>query len=134
MEICSNSAEVIDHVPAMGKNVDGLGVGDVGNIVLRDRQALAESGIVIIAMALSHSNSEIVSGPDIISKGFIYMKESTELVGGIKNIVNSTLERFRKENTFDWKKLKSMIVDDVDKYLWKNIKRQPLIIPVIINI
>lgn len=134
LEICSNSAEVVDHVPAMGKNVDGLGVGDVGNIVLRDRQALASSGIVIIAMALSHSNSEIVSGPDIISKGFIYMKESTELVGGIKSVVNSTLERFRKENSFDWKKLKSMIVDDVDKYLWKNIKRQPLIIPVIISV
>lgn len=134
LEICSNSAEINSHIPAMGKNVDGLGVGDVGNIVLRDRQALSSSGIVIIAMALSHSSSSILSGPDIISKGFIYMKESTELLDGIKEVVFNVLERYRKENVLDWKKLKAMIVDDVNKYLWKTIKREPLIIPIIISI
>ena len=134
LEICADSAEVIDHVAADGINVDGLGVGDVGNIVLKDRQALANSGVVIIAMALNSKSSSLISGPDIISKGFVYMKESGELIDGLKEVIRDTIDEFKNDNTNDWKKLKSMITSAADKYLWKKIEREPLIIPVIIDI
>lgn len=134
LEICENSSKVIDHVASNGINVDGLGVGDVGNIVIKDRQALATAGIVIIAMALSSSSSELVSGPDIISKGFVYMKESEELINGLKSVVSNTIDYYRRDNSFDWKKLKSMIVSAAEEYLWKNIKREPLVIPVIMSV
>ena len=133
LEICEDEAKVVDHVSAAGINVDGLGVGDVGNIVLKDRQALASSGIVIIAMALETSSSSIISGPDIVSKGFVYMKESGELIDGLKEVVKDSVEDFRKDGSNDWKKLKSMIVTNADKYLWKKIEREPLIVPIIIN-
>ena len=134
LEICENSAKVVDHVASNGINVDGLGVGDVGNIVLKDRQALATAGMVIIAMALSDSSSELVSGPDIISKGFVYMKESEELINGLKSVVRDIIDDYRKDNNNDWKKLKSMVVTAAEDYLWKNIKREPLVIPVIISV
>ncbi|MBQ2205210.1 MAG: ribonuclease J [Lachnospiraceae bacterium] len=134
LEICSESAEVKEHVQAMGINVDGLGVGDVGNIVLKDRQNLANSGMVIIAMALSSKSSELISGPDIISKGFVYMKESEELINGLKELIKDKIEDFRRDNNNDWKKLKSVIVSETESYLWKNIKREPLVIPVIIDV
>ncbi|MBR3288257.1 MAG: ribonuclease J [Lachnospiraceae bacterium] len=134
LEICEDSSKVIDHVASNGINVDGLGVGDVGNIVLKDRQALATAGMVIIAMALSDSSSELVSGPDIISKGFVYMKESGELIDGLKDVIRNTIDSYRKDNSNDWKKLKSMVVSAAEDYLWKNIKREPLVIPVIISV
>lgn len=134
LEICEDEAKIIDHISASGINVDGLGVGDVGNIVLKDRQALASSGIVIITMALDSTSSNLISGPDIISKGFVYMKESGELIEGLKDVVKETIDEFKKESTNDWKKLKSMIATNTDKYLWKKIEREPLIIPIIINI
>ena len=134
LEICAESAEVKEHVQAMGINVDGLGVGDVGNIVLKDRQNLANSGMVIIAMALSSKSSELISGPDIISKGFVYMKESEELINGLKELIKDKIEDFRRDNNNDWKKLKSVIVSETESYLWKNIKREPLVIPVIIDV
>ena len=134
LEICEDSAKVVDHVASNGINVDGLGVGDVGNIVLKDRQALATAGMVIIAMALSSNSSELMSGPDIISKGFVYMKESEELINGLKDVVKETIEDYRRDNSNDWKRLKSMVVSSAEDYLWKNIKREPLVIPVIISV
>ena len=134
LEICEDSAEVKDHVPANAIYVDGLGVGDVGNIVLRDRQTLATGGMVIIAMALSDASSELISGPDIISKGFVYMKESEDLINGLKSVVKNSIEEYRKDNSNDWKKLKSMVTTVAEDYLWKVIKREPLIIPVIISV
>ena len=134
LSICEDSAEIIDRIPANGIYVDGLGVGDVGNIVLRDRQTLATGGMVIIAMALSDASSELVSGPDIISKGFVYMKESEDLINGLKAVVRDAIKEYRKENSNDWKKLKSMVTTVAEDYLWKVIKREPLVIPVIISV
>lgn len=134
LEICENSAEVVDHVATDGINVDGLGVGDVGNIVLKDRQSLATSGVVIIAMALNSNSSNLISGPDIISKGFVYMKESGELIDGLKEVVKETLEEFSKDSSNDWKKLKAMIITAADRFLWKKIEREPLIIPIVIGV
>ena len=95
---------------------------------------LVNSGMVIIAMALSSHSSELMSGPDIISKGFVYMKESEELINGLKDVVRNTIESYRKQDGNDWKKLKSMIISEAEDYLWKVIKREPLIIPVIISV
>ena len=134
LSICEDSAEIIDRIPANGIYVDGLGVGDVGNIVLRDRQTLATGGMVIIAMALSDASSELVSGPDIISKGFVYMKESEDLINGLKAVVRDAIKEYRRENSNDWKKLKSMVTTVAEDYLWKVIKREPLVIPVIISV
>lgn len=134
LEICEDSAEVKDHVSANAIYVDGLGVGDVGNIVLRDRQTLATGGMVIIALALSDASSELISGPDIISKGFVYMKESEDLINGLKDVVRKSIEEYRKDNSNDWKRLKAMVVSAAEDYLWKVIKREPLIIPVIISV
>ena len=133
LEICEDSAEVVGHVDAGGINVDGLGVGDVGNIVLRDRQALATSGVVIIALALEAGSSNLISGPDIVSKGFVYMKESEELINGLKDVTKETIEEFKKDDSNDWKKLKLMITANAEKYLWKQIEREPIIIPIIIS-
>lgn len=133
LEICEDSAEVVGHVDAGGINVDGLGVGDVGNIVLRDRQALATSGVVIIALALEAGSSNLISGPDIVSKGFVYMKESEELINGLKDVTKETIDEFKKDDSNDWKKLKSMITANAEKYLWKQIEREPIIIPIIIS-
>ena len=134
LEICEDSAEVKEHVSANAIYVDGLGVGDVGNIVLRDRQTLATGGMVIIAMALSDASSELISGPDIISKGFVYMKESEDLINGLKSVVKTSISEYLKDNSNDWKRLKSMVTNAAEDYLWKVIKREPLIIPVIISV
>ncbi len=134
LELCENSAKVVGKVQANGIYVDGLGVGDVGNIVIKDRQSLANSGILIIAFALSHRSCELVSGPDIISKGFIFMRESTELIEGIKEVVKGVLLNMQENKETDWKKIKTEITNTVGNYLWKNIKREPLIIPIIIDV
>lgn len=134
LEICNGQAKITNKVQAGGIYVDGLGVGDVGNIVLKDRQMLANSGILIIAMVLSHSDSHLVSGPDVISKGFIFMKESGELIEGIKFVVIKCLDTLYEQGESDWKKIKTEICSHVSNYLWKNIKREPLIIPIIMSI
>lgn len=134
LELNENSAKIIERIPAGGIYVDGLGIGDVGSTVLKDRQNLATSGILIIAMALSHKTSELVSGPDIISKGFIFMKESGEMIDGIKDVVRNTLIDLNSYGENDWKKIKTSITSNVKDYLWKNIKREPLIIPIIMDV
>lgn len=134
LEISDKGAKITGKVQAGGVYVDGLGVGDVGNIVLKDRQALSTSGIVIIAMALSHRTSHLISGPDIISKGFVFVKESTGLMDEIKNVVVNTLNTLHENNENDWKKIKAEITKQASNYLWKTIKRQPLIIPIIMDV
>lgn len=134
LELSQGKATVTGKVQSGGVYVDGLGVGDVGSIILKDRQALANSGILIIAMSLSHLTSEVMSGPDIISKGFIFIKDSPELVEGIKSVVLKCVEIERRTGETDWKKIKNEINSQVSVYLWKSIKRQPLIITIIMNV
>ena len=134
LELSQESAKIVSKVQAGGIYVDGLGVGDVGNIVLKDRQSLANSGILIIAMALSHRSSDLVSGPDVISKGFIFMKESTDLINGVKDVVKAVLFELHNNRENDWKKIKTEIISAVSNYLWRTIKREPLIIPIIMDV
>ena len=120
-------------MPAGNVLVDGAGVGDIGSIVLRDRKHLAEDGLVVI-VATVDSYGEIVSGPDVVSRGFVYVKESEELMGRVKEIAFASIEKVMAKKTRDFAQIKSNIRDDVAKFIFKETKRKPMILPVIMDI
>lgn len=134
VEISEESAQIVDHVPAQGILVDGLGVGDVGNIVLRDRQHLSENGLIIIVVTLEKYSNQILSGPDIVSRGFVYVRESENLMEEAREVVNDALERCLELNVTDWGKIKTEIKDTLSDYLWKKTKRNPMILPIIMEV
>ena len=133
LEIDRKSAKLIGEVPAGNVLVDGAGVGDIGSIVLRDRKHLAEDGLVVI-VATVDSYGEIVSGPDVVSRGFVYVKESEELMGRVKEIAFASIEKVMAKKTRDFAQIKSNIRDDVAKFIFKETKRKPMILPVIMDI
>ena len=112
---------------------DGLGVGDVGNIVLRDRQNLAENGIIIVVLTLEKYSGQLIAGPDIVTRGFVYVREAEELLNEAKAIVTDSVLRCLDKNITDWSKIKNIIKDDLSEYLWKKIKRNPVILPIIME-
>ncbi len=134
LELSEEGAEVTGTVPVGDVYVDGLGVGDVGNIVIRDRKHLAEDGILIVVMALESSSNYLVAGPDIVSRGFVYVKESDELMDEARSIVMDLMDRFQERNLSDWGKMKSVIRDNLSDFLWKKTKRRPMILPIIMEI
>ncbi len=134
LEISENSAKVVDHVQAQGILVDGLGVGDVGNIVLRDRQHLSENGLIIIVVTLEKYSNQVLSGPDIVSRGFVYVRESENLMEEAREVVNDALEHCLDTNVTDWGKIKTEIKDTLSDYLWKKTKRNPMILPIIMEV
>ena len=129
-----DSCEVIDHVTAGGILVDGLGVGDVGNIVLRDRQNLAQNGIIIVVMALEKYSNQLLSGPDIVSRGFVYVRESEDLMEEAQAIVDQAVADCLAHHVSDWGKIKNLIRDSLSDFLWKRIKRNPMILPIIMEV
>jgi len=133
IELCHESAKVVDKVHTGGILVDGLGVGDVGNIVLRDRQHLAEDGILIVVLTLEKGSNRLLAGPDIVSRGFVYVRESEELMDEAKNIMMDALERNLSPRS-DWNKIKSVIKDTMNDFIWKKTKRRPMIIPIIMDV
>lgn len=134
LELDESSAQVVGKVPAGAVYVDGLGVGDVGNIVIRDRQHLAEDGILIVVMALESMSSQLVSGPDIVSRGFVYVRESDELMDGARGLVIDIMDKFQERNVSDWGRIKAVIRDSLSDYLWKKTKRRPMILPIIMEV
>ena len=126
-----DSAEVRGKVPVGAIMVDGLGVGDVGNVVLRDRQRLAKDGILIVVVALDQYNKEVLAGPDIVSRGFVYVKESDELMNGAWEVANVTVEGCISRGQTDWNRIKTIIRDNLGDYIWKQTKRKPMILPII---
>ena len=134
LELDAEGAEVTGSVPVGDVYVDGLGVGDVGNIVIRDRKHLAEDGILIVVMALESSSNYLVAGPDIVSRGFVYVKESDELLDEARSIVLDLMDRFQERNLSDWGKMKSTIRDSLSDFFWKKTKRRPMILPIIMEI
>lgn len=134
LEVCENFAKVTDKVPAQGILVDGLGVGDVGNIVLRDRQHLSENGLIIIVVTLEKYSNQVLSGPDIVSRGFVYVRESENLMDEARDVVNNALEKCLASNVTDWGKIKTEIKDTLSDYLWKKTKRNPMILPIIMEV
>jgi len=134
LELSSDSAKCVETVQSGLVMVDGLGVGDVGNIVLRDRKHLAEDGLIVIVVTISSELGTLVAGPDIISRGFVYVRESEDLMGDIKNIARQSLENCGKNNIRDWTTLKNGMKSKVSEYLYKETKRKPMILPVIMEV
>ncbi|MBR6302845.1 MAG: ribonuclease J [Lachnospiraceae bacterium] len=131
LEFGEDYAVVTGKVPTGDILVDGLGVGDVGNVVLRDRQHLAEDGIMIVVMCLDEISGELVAGPDIVSRGFVYMKESEDLIEEARLLVQETVEGYIARHITDWGKIKSGTKDALSEFVWKKTKRRPMILPVI---
>ncbi len=134
LEVSEEKAQITGKVPVGDILVDGLGVGDVGNIVLRDRQHLAEDGILIVVLGLDGATDELVSGPDIVSRGFVYVRESDELMEEARILVNEAVEGCLSRGIADWGKLKSAIKDALGEYVWKKTKRRPMILPIIMEV
>lgn len=134
LEMSEESAEVTGKVPVGDILVDGLGVGDVGNIVLRDRQHLAEDGIMIVVLSLDGATDQLVSGPDIVSRGFVYVRESDELMEEAHIVVNEAVEGCLDRGISDWGKLKGAIKESLGDYVWKKTKRRPMILPIIMEV
>lgn len=133
LEVDENSAQITGNVQTGAILVDGLGVGDVGNIVLRDRQHLAEDGIMIVVMTLERHSNVVLAGPDIVSRGFVYVRESEDLMGHAREVVEQALDSCMDRNITDWGKIKLVVKDAVGDYLWKRTKRRPMILPIIME-
>jgi len=134
LEMNESKATVTGKVTVGGILVDGLGVGDVGNIVLRDRQHLAEDGIMIVVMALDGASGYLAAGPDIVSRGFVYVRESDELMEEASGILYNTVNEYLDRGITDWGKLKMGIRDCLSDYVWKKTKRRPMILPIILEV
>ena len=133
-EFTAKTCKVKESVPAGKVYVDGTGVGDVGAVVLRDRKHLAEDGMIVVCVGLSHEDGGVVSGPDIITRGFIYVKESEELMEELQMVAMEAIERCQRKRVRDWSTIKSAIKNDLGGYLYKTTKRNPMILPVIMEL
>ena len=133
MELNDESAEITGKVHTGAILVDGLGVGDVGNIVLRDRQHLSEDGIMIVVMTLERHSNVVLAGPDIVSRGFVYVRESEDLMEHAKQVVETALDSCLENNITDWGKIKTEVKDALGEYLWKRTKRSPMILSIIME-
>ena len=133
-EISENGIKCTETVTAGRVLVDGLGVGDVGSIVLRDRKHLAEDGIIVVTVSIDGITREVVSGPDIVSRGFVYVKESEELMEQLDRVVCNVLENCYILGVKDWNTLKTRIKDGVAKFLYSKTHRSPMILPIIMEV
>ena len=134
IEIGDEGYCVADHVQAGGILVDGLGIGDVGNIVLRDRQNLAQNGIIIVVLTLEKYSNQLLAGPDIVSRGFVYVRESEDLMEEAQRIVDEAVQSCLEKHVSDWGKIKNIIRDSLSDFLWKKMKRNPMILPIIMEV
>ncbi len=134
LSLSEKEGKIVGQVKAREIYVDGLGIGDVGNIVIRDRQVLAENGLIIVIVGLEKSSNQVVSGPDIVSRGFVYVKEADELMFKIKLLARKSIDKCIDKNTLDRSKIKNTVKDDMSEFLWKELKRNPLIMPIIVEI
>jgi mRNA degradation ribonuclease J1/J2 len=125
---------VAGKVPSGAVMVDGLGVGDVGNIVLRDRKHLAEDGILTVVATIEKESFSVIAGPDIISRGFVYVKESENLINEARDIVRVEMDRCLANGVIEWVVIKSSIKNALGKFLYEKTKRRPLILPIIMEI
>ena len=134
LEFSAAGGRIMNNIPANGIYVDGLGVGDVGSVVLRDRQILSQDGIFIVVIVIDNKERCVVAGPDIVSRGFVYVKESEELLGEAKENVARVLNDLKLKNISDWSTIKSSIKESMNRFLWEKTGRKPMILPVIMEI
>lgn len=134
LELNSESAKITGKVHCGDVMVDGLGVGDVGNIVLRDRQMLSQNGLLIVVITLEKHTNQLLAGPDIVSRGFVYVRESESLMEDSKRVVSKALDGCLKDHCSDWGKIKTVIKEALGDYIWKQTKRSPMILPIIMEV
>lgn len=134
LEIGENGAEFTGTVPSGRVLVDGLGVGDVGNIVLRDRQHLSQDGLIVIVLTMDSQTGEVVAGPDVISRGFVYVRESENLMDDVKNVVRHEIRKCEEKGIRDWSTIKSTVRENLRDYIFAKTKRNPMIIPIIMEV
>ena len=134
LEMNEKEARLTGAVPSGKILVDGLGVGDVGNIVLRDRQHLSQDGLIIIVMTMDGTSGEIVSGPDVISRGFVYVRESENLMDDVKRQIREEVRKFEDKNITDWATIKTALKDNLREYIFQKTKRNPMILPIIMEV
>ena len=135
LELCDASAKVVGKVQTGEILVDGLGVGDVGNIVLRDRQHLAQDGIMIVVLTLEKGSNQLLAGPDIVSRGFVYVRESEAMMDEARHLLTEAVENtLSSQRNADWSKIKMVIRDTLNEYIWKKTKRRPMILPIIMDV
>ena len=134
LELDNEHAKINGVVPSGKILVDGLGVGDVGNIVLRDRKHLAEDGLIVVVVTISKESKDIVAGPDVISRGFVYMRESEDLMEEIRICAKNSLESCREKNLHDWNTLKGRMKTSISEFLYGKTKRRPMVLPVIMEV
>ena len=134
MELNENSAKIVGTVQSGRVLVDGLGIGDVGNIVLRDRQHLSQDGLIFIVLTMDSNTGEVVAGPDIISRGFVYVRESENLMDDVKKNVQKELSKCREKGIKDWSSIKSNLKDGLRDYVFAKTKRNPMILPIIMEV
>ncbi|MCD7777257.1 MAG: ribonuclease J [Clostridiales bacterium] len=134
LELDRSKAKITGSVPSGQVFVDGLGVGDVGNIVIRDRQHLSQDGLMIVVVAMERNSGRVISGPDIISRGFVYVRESEALMEVAREVVRDALDMCEQRNITEWTYIKGLIKDTLKDYIWKKTKRSPMILPIIMDI
>ena len=134
LELDEEGAKVTGRVHVGNVMVDGLGVGDVGNIVLRDRQHLAEEGIIIVVLTLEAGSGNVLAGPDIVSRGFVYVRGAESLMDEAKQVLDGTMQQIMDKNVMDWSRIKTEIKDSLGEFVWKETKRKPMIIPIIMEV
>lgn len=134
LELSEEEGKVVDTVPCGELMVDGLGVGDVGNIVIRDRQVLSENGIVVVVLTLDKYTNQLLSGPDIVTRGFVYVRESETLIEDATDVVYHAVINCLENSNVDWAKIKLVIKDSLGEYFWKKMKRTPMVLPIIMEV
>lgn len=134
LELSEEEGKVVDTVPCGELMVDGLGVGDVGNIVIRDRQVLSENGIVVVVLTLDKYTNQLLSGPDIVTRGFVYVRESETLIEEATDVVYHAVINCLENSNVDWAKIKLVIRDSLGEYFWKKMKRTPMVLPIIMEV
>ena len=134
MELNENEAKFNGTIQSGKILVDGLGVGDVGNIVLRDRQHLSQDGLIVIVMTMDSNTGEVISGPDVVSRGFVYVRESENLMDEVKQVIAEEVRKCEENSIRDWSTIKSNIKDTLRDYIFKKTKRNPMILPIIMEV
>ena len=133
-ELSEEGQSIVGEVPTNELLVDGLGIGDVGNVVLRDRKHLSQDGLIIVAMAFDRTNSILVSGPDIISRGFVYVRENEDIIESSREVVRNIIASYGRIEGSDWPSIKNRIKDELHRFIFEKIKRNPMILPIILDV